>query len=122
MTNVTHYYTLEDHTVQFQDNDSESLMLKKKKKVFHLVASAQQRTVALLSCFASTINAYRHQSNAFSHTCKPKHTRKNKNKTKLMSHCVLVISLYMYIHDILYMHVLFFLVHIVLADIYSFKI
>lgn len=45
-----------------------------------------------------------------------------KTKTKPMSHCVLVISLYMYIHDILYMHVLFFLVHIVLADIYSFKI
>lgn len=36
-----------------------------------------------------------------------------------MSHCVLVISLYMYMT---YMHVLFFLVHIVLADIYSLKI
>ncbi len=35
-----------------------------------------------------------------------------------MSHCVLVISLYMYMT---YMHVLFFLVHIVLADIYSLK-
>lgn len=32
---------------------------------------------------------------------------------KLMSRCVLVISLYMYMT---YMHVLFFLVHIVLAD------
>lgn len=42
-----------------------------------------------------------------------------QEKKKLMSHCVLVISLYMYMT---YMHVLFFLVHIVLADIYSFKI
>lgn len=41
-----------------------------------------------------------------------------QGKNKLMSHCVLVISLYMYMT---YMHVLFFLVHIVLADIYSLK-
>lgn len=39
--------------------------------------------------------------------------KKTKTKEKLMSHCVLVISLYMYMT---YMHVLFFLVHIVLAD------
>lgn len=123
MTNVTHYYTLEDHTVQFQDNDSESLMLKKKKKSLpsRCISAAAHCSTFKLFCFNNQC-IHRHQSNAFSHTCKPKHTRKNKNKTKLMSHCVLVISLYMYIHDILYMHVLFFLVHIVLADIYSFKI
>lgn len=39
-------------------------------------------------------------------------TQEKKTK-KLMSRCVLVISLYMYMT---YMHVLFFLVHIVLAD------
>lgn len=82
---------------------------KKKSKVLIFITSVQQHSVALQS-FSLTINAYADISQPFSHTCKPKHTRKKK---KLMSHCVLVISLYMYMT---YMHVLFFLVHIVLAD------
>lgn len=78
-----------------------------KNHPFHYI-----RTTALCNTsFCLTINAYTDISQPFSHTC---NLRTKKTKKKILTYCCeLVISLYMYMT---YMHVLFILVHIVLAD------
>ena len=68
--------------------------------------SLQQQRVALQTA-RLTINAYINISTPF---WQPQAHREQR---KMMSHCALVISLYMYIT---FMHLLFFLVHMFVAD------